>query len=63
MPNFRRYYIPDAIVFITGVTYDRVPFSSQPTMSSYSGIPCDASKKFTLFIFWPTSSCRTISTG
>ena len=26
MPNFRRYYIPDAIVFITGVTYDRVPY-------------------------------------
>ena len=26
MPNFRRYYIPNAIVFITGVTRDRVPY-------------------------------------
>lgn len=26
MPDFRRYYVPDAIVFITGVTHDRVPY-------------------------------------
>jgi putative transposase len=26
MPNFRRYYIPNAIVFITGVTRDRTPY-------------------------------------
>lgn len=26
MPNFRRYYIPNAITFITGVTHDRVPY-------------------------------------
>ena len=26
MPNFRRYYIPNAIVFITGVTRDRFPY-------------------------------------
>ena len=26
MPNFRRYYIPNAIVFITAVTRDRVPY-------------------------------------
>jgi len=26
MPNFRRYYIPDAIVFITGVTRERHHF-------------------------------------
>lgn len=26
MPNFRRYYIPNAIVFITGVTRDRIPY-------------------------------------
>jgi putative transposase len=26
MPNFRRYYIPGAFVFITGVTRDRVPY-------------------------------------
>ena len=26
MPNFRRYYIPNAIVFITCVTQDRAPF-------------------------------------
>lgn len=25
MPNFRRYYIPNAIVFITCVTQDRAP--------------------------------------
>lgn len=25
MPNFRRYYVPDAIVFIAGVTRDRMP--------------------------------------
>ncbi|MGD2146345.1 MAG: transposase [Anaerolineae bacterium] len=33
MPNFRRYYIPDAIVFITGVTRKRTPhFSSQSNL-------------------------------
>jgi putative transposase len=26
MPDFRRYYIPNAIVFITSVTRDRVPY-------------------------------------
>jgi len=26
MPNFRRYYLPNAIVFITGVTGGRFPF-------------------------------------
>jgi len=26
MPNFRRYYVPNAIVFITGVTRDRFPY-------------------------------------
>ena len=26
MPNFRRYYIPNAITFITGVTRDRLPY-------------------------------------
>lgn len=26
MPNFRRYYIPDTIVFITGVTHNRMPY-------------------------------------
>jgi len=26
MPNFRRYYIPNSIVFITGVTRDRIPY-------------------------------------
>ena len=26
MPNFRRYYVPNAIVFITGVTRDRVRY-------------------------------------
>ena len=26
MPNFRRYYIPNAIVFITGVTHKRIPY-------------------------------------
>jgi len=26
MPNFQRYYIPDAIIFITGVTRDRTPY-------------------------------------
>jgi len=26
MPNFRRYYIPHAIVFIMGVTRDRIPY-------------------------------------
>jgi putative transposase len=26
MPNFRRYYIPNAIVFITAVTNDRIPY-------------------------------------
>jgi putative transposase len=25
MPNFRRYYVPDAIIFITGVTRHRTP--------------------------------------
>jgi putative transposase len=26
MPNFRRYYVPNAVVFITAVTKDRVPY-------------------------------------
>ena len=26
MPDYRRYYIPDAIVFITCVTRDRIPY-------------------------------------
>jgi putative transposase len=26
MPNFRRHYIPNAIVFITSVTQDRIPY-------------------------------------
>ena len=26
MPDFRRYYIPNAIVFITSVTQDRIPY-------------------------------------
>ena len=26
MPNFRRYYVPNAIVFITAVTNDRIPY-------------------------------------
>jgi putative transposase len=26
MPNFRRHYVPDAIVFITGVTRHRTPY-------------------------------------
>jgi putative transposase len=26
MPNFRRYYVPNAIVFITAVTKDRIPY-------------------------------------
>jgi putative transposase len=26
MPNFRRFYIPDALVFITCVTYDRIHY-------------------------------------
>ncbi len=26
MPNFRRYYIPNSIVFITAVTTDRIPY-------------------------------------
>ncbi len=26
MPNFRRYYIPGAIIFITGVTHHRLPY-------------------------------------
>lgn len=29
MPNFRRYYIPNTIVFITSVTRDRVPLFAQ----------------------------------
>jgi len=31
MPNFRRYYIPDAIVFITGVTRGRMPYLESDT--------------------------------
>ena len=26
MPNFRRFYVPNSIVFITGVTRDRIPY-------------------------------------
>jgi REP element-mobilizing transposase RayT len=26
MPNYRRYYIPNAIIFITCVTKDRYPY-------------------------------------
>ena len=26
MPNFKRYYLPNAIIFITAVTYDRYPY-------------------------------------
>ncbi len=26
MPDWRRYYVPDATVFITGVTRDRIPY-------------------------------------
>jgi putative transposase len=31
MPNFRRYYIPQSIVFITGVTRDRIPYLETKT--------------------------------
>jgi putative transposase len=30
MPNFRRYYIPDALIFITCVTYNRIPYFEKP---------------------------------
>jgi putative transposase len=26
MPNFRRFYIPNALVFITGITHHRIPY-------------------------------------
>lgn len=26
MPNFRRHYVPNAVIFITAVTHDRVPY-------------------------------------
>ena len=26
MPNFRRYYLPNAVIFITCVTHNRIPF-------------------------------------
>ncbi len=31
MPNYRRYYIPDSIIFITSVTRDRYPYLKMQT--------------------------------
>lgn len=42
MPNFRRYYIPNVIVFITGVTRDRIPYLGN---------------KENLRLFWETMRC------
>jgi putative transposase len=30
MPDFRRYYLPNALVFITSVTHERQPYFSEP---------------------------------
>ncbi len=36
MPNFRRYYIPNSLVFITCVTYERLPLlKGQPALGIF----------------------------
>jgi hypothetical protein len=63
MPNFRRYYIPNAIVFITGVTRSRVPYFESEDNIKLFWETMRRVRKFILFIFQPMSSYQTISTG